>query len=304
MRIARWLGVHGATWVAVAVLGLALGVASPAGAQAGDDARAHYERGIELFDEAHFEAALAEFEAAYAITPRPVLLFNIGQIHARLGHAVEAADALERYLREAGDGITPERRALAEEELAGQTARIGHVEVVVPVADALISIDERSRGHAPLTAPVPVSVGEHRVVVTAEGYLPWSETLRIAGGERRTLAVELVRASTDPTVVQTSFPTLTVLGATVAAAGLVTFATFGTWTLVEDSNLRSSCHPICSSEQTNTIAITGAVTDVGAGVVLVGGVLLAIGLAIETGTAEPASAASVHVTAEGLEVTW
>ena len=53
----------------------------------------HYDRGA-------YEDAVREFEAAYAMQPRPELLFNLYSAHERAGHAASAADYLTRYLDE------------------------------------------------------------------------------------------------------------------------------------------------------------------------------------------------------------
>lgn len=161
-------------------------------AQSSDAARLHYERGIELYDEGQYAAALAEFEAAYAGSQRASLLFNIGQLHARLGRAVEAVDALERYLRDAGDSVPADRRTLVVEEIAIQRTRIASVSFVVSVPDAVVSIDDEDVGRAPLPGPVRVSAGEHVVVARAEGFEPARFRFRVAGGDTRSVSLELI----------------------------------------------------------------------------------------------------------------
>lgn len=154
-------------------------------------ARAHYERGITLYDEGQFPAALAEFEAAYQGSHRASLLFNIGQIHARLGHAVEAVDSLRRYLAEASS-VSAERRALVESEIAAQEGRIATVTVTVSVPGATVSFDDLDVGQAPLAAPLRVASGEHVIVARADGFEIERFRFRIAGGERREVSLELV----------------------------------------------------------------------------------------------------------------
>lgn len=173
-----------------ALLSLAL-VALPAAAQddpARAEARVHFQRGLELYDDGDLSAALSEFEEAYRISPNPRLLYNLGQVHAELGHAVEAADAYDRFLREA-DGIDAELRADAERELARARSRIGRVTVTVSVPGARIWIDDVERGSAPLPEPVAVSAGEHLITVQAAGHEALRHRFRIAGGA--SLAVEL-----------------------------------------------------------------------------------------------------------------
>ncbi len=272
-----------------------------------DDGRAHYERGVGLFDEGQHEAALAEFEAAYEVSGRRSILFNIGQIHARLGHAVESVAAFEDYLATEGASITAERRAVVDGELAIQRARIGHVEIRCAIAGAIVTIDQRDRGRTPLDEPVPLSAGEHDIELAAAGHTAYRQTFRLAGGETRELDAVLVPTESAPATERSSqLPVLTVVGASVLAAGLASWATFGTWTLLEDERLRRECAPICSRDDTSTLAVTRVVSDVGAGVTAVGAVLITLGLIIELGAPQRPSTdrPQAHLLPNGAALSW
>jgi hypothetical protein len=175
-----------ASWLALVV------GPSVARAQSETEAREHYERGVALFDEGQFVAALAEFEAAYALSRRAPILFNVGQIHARLGRSVEAVDALERYLAEGGASVAADRRALVEREIATQRGRIATVTVSVSVPGAIVAVDDVEVGTAPLSSPVRVSAGEHVIAARADGFETARYRFRIAGREQRTIALEMV----------------------------------------------------------------------------------------------------------------
>ena len=41
------------------------------------EARERYQRGIDLFEERNYDAAMAEFQRAYELTRNPAVLFNI-----------------------------------------------------------------------------------------------------------------------------------------------------------------------------------------------------------------------------------
>lgn len=86
----------------VAVL---LVVAAPARAQLDvESAKAHFSAGSHDFEAGRFADALGEFEKAYRLSGRAPLLYNIGLCHERLGHAPQAIDAFEQYLR----ALTPD----------------------------------------------------------------------------------------------------------------------------------------------------------------------------------------------------
>lgn len=290
---------------------LTLPLVTRAQSSAETEARLHYERGVALFDESQFDAALAEFEAAHALTSRPSLLFNIGQIHARLGHAVESTEAFSRYLAEARD-IAPERRVLVETELATQRARIARVLVNVDVEGALLSIDDVERGTSPAAAPISIGAGEHVLVVAADGHETSRQRFRIAGGEERTIDVHLVRTVVPPSErpqlpsAGAPFPVLTVIGAVVGGIGLVTWVTGGALTLSEDARLDSLCAMrACAESDTGTIEVSRIVADVGLGVLGVGAALTLLGVLLElTGSNDRQSEVRASLGPGGWEVSW
>ena len=65
------------------------------------EARERYQRGIDLFEERNYDAAMAEFQRAYELTRNPAVLFNISATHELSGHMVEALDAMLDYERRA-----------------------------------------------------------------------------------------------------------------------------------------------------------------------------------------------------------
>src|SRR5690242_763381 len=93
--------------VSVALLMLALMVGAGRAAHADDDARqvaaARYTRGIELANQGLYQAALEQFQNAYAASPHYAVLYNIGQAQIALGRPIDAIEALSRYLRDGAD---------------------------------------------------------------------------------------------------------------------------------------------------------------------------------------------------------
>lgn len=84
-----------------------------------EQARTHFQSGRLYFDRAQYDDALREFEAAYELSHRAGLLYNIYLTYERLGRYGEAADRLEQYLR---DDPT-----VADEQRATYTARIANL---------------------------------------------------------------------------------------------------------------------------------------------------------------------------------
>lgn len=110
----------------LAVATLSWLLASGAEAQDADAAaRAHFQAGTDHFQVADYEAALREYEQAYALSHRPELMYNLYLCHERLGHLDDAASWLERYLDEATE---VHRRAMLEQRLHTMRRRLAEAE--------------------------------------------------------------------------------------------------------------------------------------------------------------------------------
>jgi tetratricopeptide (TPR) repeat protein len=85
---------------------LVLGHVASAQPTAGDRAKAasHFKQGQLYFKDADYDRALAEYEAAYALSPEPLLIFNIALCHDRAQRPEKALENFRRYLDLAPNG--------------------------------------------------------------------------------------------------------------------------------------------------------------------------------------------------------
>jgi tetratricopeptide (TPR) repeat protein len=108
----------------ILALVLLLTVGSARVAQAQDDkterARIHLKAAIAYYDEARYEDAAREMEAAYQLKPLPDLQYNLAQCYERLGRYTDAAKAYETYL---GANPTAPDRKLVETRIANLRER-------------------------------------------------------------------------------------------------------------------------------------------------------------------------------------
>lgn len=81
--------------------------------------RKHFEEGESAYRMGKFAKAIAEYEAAYALVPKPALLYNLGQAHrkqyaidGRAEHLRAAREVFQSYLREVPD--SPQKPVLEE----------------------------------------------------------------------------------------------------------------------------------------------------------------------------------------------
>lgn len=178
----------------LAALALCLVIAWSAIAQAGniEKAKVLYKAGAAAYGAGNYPAAIQAFNAAYALAPRPAILFNIAQAERRQytvskdpQYLRAAMKHLREYLKRVHQGG---RRADAVTELAdleAEAARLGdaangegttsakqkqvtRLMVSCDAKGAIIAIDGKAHTDVPLIDEV--KPGKHSVKVTAPGY--------------------------------------------------------------------------------------------------------------------------------------
>jgi len=155
-----------------------------------EEGRTRFSRGIDLYKEGNFHAALAEFRAAYAAAPSFRIYYNLGQTLYQLQDYAGAVRAFEQYLREGGDKVEAERKKEVDADLEKLRPRVAQVLFTVNASGAEVSIDEEPRGK--LTKdPILVSAGRRRIAVTASGFQTETRVLDLAGAQRLDLTFEL-----------------------------------------------------------------------------------------------------------------
>ena len=67
-------------------------------ADAKSEAKAHIDKATTFHGEGKFKEALEQLTLAYALDPKPELLYAIGQVHVQLGNCTQAISFYERFL--------------------------------------------------------------------------------------------------------------------------------------------------------------------------------------------------------------
>lgn len=190
---------------------------APAGDQARKQASERFQRGVELYQEGAFRAALVEFERAYGIAPDYRLLYNIGQVKLQLQDYLGATQSYERYLAEGGADIPRARRDDVEEAFETLRQRVGRISVTTNRDGAELFIDDGKVGIAPMAATVAVNVGRHRVYARSDDGANATQVVDIAGGDLVDVKLELKAPDLKSlVVVKTSEPFSTMKQAAIA----------------------------------------------------------------------------------------
>src|SRR6185369_13528930 len=90
------------------------------------EAATRFKKGIELFKEGDYQAALIEFRRANEIAPNYAVLYNIGQVYFQLQDYAGALTALERYLSEGGKNVPTARRTEVEKDIEKLKSRVAN----------------------------------------------------------------------------------------------------------------------------------------------------------------------------------
>lgn len=210
-------------------------------------ARENFRQGIELTAAGRLADALVAFQTAYDLSPSYRILYNIGQISRHVGDAARSLRAFERYLAEGGAEIDAARRAEVEAEIAALRPRVGAVRVRATAPGAAVLLDGARVGEAPLTGPLYVNPGVHRLRAEHPGKRPAVETLEVAAGQTFDISLHLAplgpgeRERPAPPPVKPRRPTWIAwaVTGTLAAGAAVT----GTMALVSAAQLDDARYP-------------------------------------------------------------
>lgn len=179
-------------------LALSIAIAAPSGAAfaqpssgSTDEAATRFKKGVDLYKEGDYRAALIEFKRAHEIAPNFNVLYNIGQVYFQLQDYVGAQAALDRYLSEGGSQVPASRRAEVSRDIEKLKSRVAKLEITTNVAGAEITIDDVAVGQSPLDKPVAVSAGRRKVTVAKTGLNPATKLVDVAGGDSLRVTLDL-----------------------------------------------------------------------------------------------------------------
>jgi hypothetical protein len=187
---------------------------TPASASAPDaineEAKKHFATGVVFLKDPkapRYEEAYREFKAAYAASPSPKILGNVGLCALQLEKDQEAIDAYDRYLRETVD-LDAGERAQIETDLLALRAGLVRVRVTSDPPGAMI-VDTRigTKGdrvvnsYGPATQAVALGIhqGHHVLVARMPGYADTEWEFESGGGDLGSHVFQLKSTEAPPT---------------------------------------------------------------------------------------------------------
>lgn len=189
-------------WLAAATVAAALAAAQAARAQAPpamnvEEARKHYARGVELYNQGADGAALAELERAYQLVPNWRVLYELGVVELNLHDFASALRHFEQYLDEGKDAVKGARRQEVLDDVARLRQQVATIEVVT-APGAEITLDDVAVATAPLARPLVVNPGHHRLGASRDGLVAETRALSVAEGDRTRVNLVLPEPAPPP----------------------------------------------------------------------------------------------------------
>jgi hypothetical protein len=244
------------------------------------EAGKHFTRGVSLFGEADYRAALVEFRRAYEIAPNAAVLYNLGQTYYQLQNYAAALAALERYLNESP--ATASHRHEVEQTIEILRSRVGRVEVKTNVGDAEITVDDELVGKTPLQQPLVVSIGRRKITAMRPGHTPDTRFIDVAAGENTKVDLTLPDADADAAAPhRRDWVTIGWITTGVLAVGALTS---GTIAIIESHELSNTKGTVGDSStrstldrQASRVSTFSAIADIaGAAAIIAGGITLTL----------------------------
>lgn len=154
-----------------------------------EQARAHFEKALTLFEEEAWDAALVEFLASRELYPTRAATKNAAVCLRKLHRFDQALDYFEALLQDFPD-LPSDEKSLVVREMRELQGRVGGLEIRDALPGAKVVVDGRERGIVPLS-PLRLPVGTHLLRVSMEGFAPFEAQVDVIGGQTVPVTAEL-----------------------------------------------------------------------------------------------------------------
>ncbi len=157
-----------------------------------DQARARFERAMDLLKANAVDAALAELLESRRLHPTRGNTQNAAVALKRLNRFDEALAMFETLLREFPQ-MSEEEKRLAAREIEALRERVGNLEVRVVEPGVTLLVDGIERGTTPLTTLVRVNAGNHVLRLFKEGFATVEQKVDVPGAKTTPFQATMVR---------------------------------------------------------------------------------------------------------------
>lgn len=274
------------------------------------EAKVHYQKGVDLYNDGAYTAALAELEKAYALSPHYRVLYSLALVRGQLSDFVGALLGFQDYMAAAVDE-SPARKAEVKERIEALQQKVASVTIKVNIDDAEVYVDDQLKGTSPFPQAVLLNPGKHVFYAKKGTTKTEPKTISVGAGSHR-IALELDAgnaAGPSPLKIETTAPTRSsetgtpwvTIGIITTGAFVVGTAVTGLLTLSARSDLETKQKAPnnigdldSASSKVSTMAL---VTDILAGAAIVAGALTAYAVITKKPVATTTTASKTWLTA-------
>jgi hypothetical protein len=257
-------------------------------ATAVERAKIHYDRGIQLYAEENFEAALTEFERAYELSPNFRILYSLALIQRHQNDYAAALANFQRYLREGGAGLPEDRRAEVEKEIAVLKPRCASLQIKANVDGADVFVDDAPAcatgslgtcvGKTPIAGAIVVNPGRRKIVATKPGYAMATSIVNVAGLDAININLELTSLAVADRKVDVRPRNRAIIAWSATGVVAVGAVVTGVFSLNATSKLKSdrealNANPDVLSSDAKHVKTLSLVADIFTGTAIVGGLV-------------------------------
>jgi len=146
-------------------------------------AKGHLDAAARAAHAQRWDEALAQYKAAQTSSPSLAAATGLAESYDALRQNVEAYNAFREVLTAYGPKLSRKEAAAVAARIAALERVTGALALRVSTAGAMVTVDGAAVGTSPLSAPVRVSTGLHRVRATKPGFEDAEALPTVSGGQ-------------------------------------------------------------------------------------------------------------------------
>lgn len=161
------------------------------------EAKAHYVVAVTLYRDKDYVNASARFKQAFDESKDPRLLWNMAACQKVLRHYAEVQTLVNQYVVEGGSKglLTELDKREAEQLLSVIDTLVAPLKIEVAEPGAQVAIDGVVVATTPVTAPLMVDMGAHKVKITKADFVDFEQDVTISAGKISVVKVTLTKHS-------------------------------------------------------------------------------------------------------------
>lgn len=161
------------------------------------ESKANYDVAITLYRDKDYTNASARFKQAYEESKDPRLLWNMAACQKALRHYSEVQTLVNQYVVDGGKKglLSDTDKREAEQLLSVIDTLVAPLKIEVSEQGAQVAIDGVVVATTPVTAPLMVDMGTHKVKITKQDFVDFEQDVSVGAGKIAVVKATLTKHS-------------------------------------------------------------------------------------------------------------